>query len=254
MHQTQTRPSFTDLWQLKRWNTPTLYNGWEQITRHDPTRDGINLEEVRDFMPQMPPLVGFAVTLVIEPSNPKHAQGDRDTWSEYRRYIAEQPGPKVAVVQDLDKPATIGAVFGEVNSNIHKSLGCNGVIVDGAVRDVEEMFGVGFKALARRLAVGHGYGVPVSWGEPVEVFGQRVEPGQLIHGDKHGFLAVTFEDEARLLEAARFMDEQECETVIRAGHRTEGMSKLEICDAIDAAGRRFGDLAKAKFGGDGGEW
>ena len=24
-----------DLLRLKRWNTPTIYNGWEQITRHD---------------------------------------------------------------------------------------------------------------------------------------------------------------------------------------------------------------------------
>ena len=28
------------------------------------------------------------------------------------------------------------------------------------------------------------------WGEPVEVFGQRVEPGQLVHADKHGFIAI----------------------------------------------------------------
>ena len=30
-----------DLLQLKRWNTPTIYNGWEQITKHDRTRNGI---------------------------------------------------------------------------------------------------------------------------------------------------------------------------------------------------------------------
>ena len=29
-----------------------------------------------------------------------------------------------------------------------------------------------------------------SWGKPVEVFGQRVEPGQLVHADKHGFIAI----------------------------------------------------------------
>ena len=57
-----------DLLQLKRWNTPTIYNGWEQITSHDVTAAGINLEETRDFMPQMGPMVGYAVTLVIEPS------------------------------------------------------------------------------------------------------------------------------------------------------------------------------------------
>ena len=42
----------SDLLQLKRWNTPTIYNGWEQITKRDPAADGFNLEETRDFMPQ----------------------------------------------------------------------------------------------------------------------------------------------------------------------------------------------------------
>jgi len=47
-----------ELLQLKRWNTPTIYNGWEQITRHDIAADGFDLEECRDFMPQMGPMVG----------------------------------------------------------------------------------------------------------------------------------------------------------------------------------------------------
>ena len=54
-----------DLLQLKRWNTPTIYNGWEQITKHDTAADGFNLEEVRDFMPQMGVMVGYAVTVVL---------------------------------------------------------------------------------------------------------------------------------------------------------------------------------------------
>lgn len=31
----------SELLQLKRWNTPTIYNGWEQITRHDPATDAL---------------------------------------------------------------------------------------------------------------------------------------------------------------------------------------------------------------------
>ena len=66
------RLSHAELLQLKRWNTPTIYNGWEQITRRDRTRDAINLEETRDFMPQMGPMIGYAVTVVVEPSNAEH--------------------------------------------------------------------------------------------------------------------------------------------------------------------------------------
>ena len=64
-----------ELLELKRWNTPTIYNGREQITHRDRTRDGINLEGTHDFMPAMGPMVGYAVTVVVEPSNPAH----RDT-------------------------------------------------------------------------------------------------------------------------------------------------------------------------------
>jgi len=48
--------SHGDLLRLKRWNTPTIYNGWKQITKHNSAADAFNLEEVRDFMPQMGPI------------------------------------------------------------------------------------------------------------------------------------------------------------------------------------------------------
>jgi 4-hydroxy-4-methyl-2-oxoglutarate aldolase len=31
-----------ELLQLRRWNTPTIYNGWERITRHDVAAAGFN--------------------------------------------------------------------------------------------------------------------------------------------------------------------------------------------------------------------
>ena len=100
----------SELLQLKRWNTPTIYNGWEQLTKHNAARDAFNLEETRDFMPQMGPMVGYAVTVVIEPSNAAHKQ-NTNAWADYRRYIASLEGPKIVVVQALDKPHVIGAFW-----------------------------------------------------------------------------------------------------------------------------------------------
>lgn len=85
----------SDLLQLKRWNTPTIYNGWEQITRRDPAAAAFNLEETRDFMPQMGPMVGYAVTVVIQPSQKEHRETNPDAWNAYRRYVAGIPGPKI---------------------------------------------------------------------------------------------------------------------------------------------------------------
>ena len=249
---TPTQISHADMLRLKRWNTPTLYNGWEQITRRDIATDGFNLEETRDFMPQMGPMIGRAVTVVIEPSNPAHTQNAAVAWRAYREYLVSVPGPKIVVVQDLDKPRTIGAFWGEVNSNVHRALGCVGTITDGAVRDLDEMTNAGFKALARRLCVGHAHVTPVRWNVPVEVFGRVVEPGRLIHADKHGFLVVPPEDEARLPEAAAFMDANECHTVIPAA-RQAGRPLGQIIDDLAAAGAAFSQAARGKFGRTG-EW
>ena len=199
---------------MKRWNTPTIYNGWEQITTHDIAKECFNKEETWDFTPQMGPMTGYAVTVVIEPSNAEHKKANTNAWNEYREYIASVQGPKIVIVQDLDKPAVIGSFWGEVSSNIHRSLGCVGTIVDGAIRDVDEMCNVGFKAIARRMCISHAHNYPIRWNCEVEVFGCTIKPGQLIHADKHGFLAVPPGDEVRLLEAAYFMDCNECKTLI----------------------------------------
>ncbi len=242
-----------ELLRLKRWNTPTIYNGWEQFTQHDAAADAFNLEEVRDYMPQMGPMVGYAVTVVIEPSNLAHKKNGATQWSDYRRYVASVPGPKIVVVQDLDKPHVIGSLWGEVNANNHHALGCVGTITDGAIRDLDEMCNAGFKGMARRLCVGHAHATPVRWGCEVEVFGRRIQPGQLIHADKHGFLAIPLGEEKRLLEAAAFMDANECNTMIAAARGSRGEPMENVLAAMDAAGRAFGEAAKATFGRKG-EW
>jgi regulator of RNase E activity RraA len=236
-----------DLLQLKRWNTPTIFNGWEQITRQDHCRDAVNVEETRDFMPQMGPMVGYAVTLVVEPGNPAHRKARPDAIAEYRRYIASVPGPKIVVVQDLEKPRTIGSFWGEVNANIHRALGCVGTITDGAIRDLDEMTNAGFKALARRLCVGHAAVYPVRFNCEVEVFGRAVAPGDLIHADKHGFIVIAPEEQSQLLEAARFMDANECQTIIPAARETAGKTTEEVLAQLALASQQFARNARDRF-------
>jgi 4-hydroxy-4-methyl-2-oxoglutarate aldolase len=245
---TQSLLTHAELLQLKRWNTPTIYNGWEQITRHDTAKEAFNLEETHDFMPHIGPMVGYAVTVVCEPSNPDHPRSNPTAASEYRRYVAGVPGPKIVVVQDLDKPEVYGAFWGEVNANTHRALGCVGTITDGAIRDLDEMNNAGFKALARRLCVGHAHSTPVRWNCEVEVFGTRIQPGQLIHADKHGFLAIPSSDVPLLLDAARFMDANECSTVIAAARESAGKTAEELLSALDQASDAFRAAARERYG------
>jgi regulator of RNase E activity RraA len=239
-----------DLLKLKRWNTPSVYNGWEQITKHS-RLSGFNLDETRDFMPETGPMTGYAVTVTIKPSEPA---ADPELWNKYRSYLAGIEGPKIIVMQDLDKPMTYGSFWGEVTANTHKALGCVGTIVDGAIRDLDEMRSAGFKALARRLCVGHAYAAPLSWGVPVEVFGTVVRTGDLIHADKHGFLSIPEEDQHNLLSSVIFMDNNECETVIGAGmafRNTDEMKKA--ADRMNESAKTFSDKAQQRTGKEG-EW
>ena len=56
--------------------------------------------------------------------------------------------PSVAAIQDIDATDRgIGAFWGEVQTNIHRALGCQGVVTDGSVRDLDQM-AKGFFVLA----------------------------------------------------------------------------------------------------------
>jgi 4-hydroxy-4-methyl-2-oxoglutarate aldolase len=239
--------SHAELLKLKRWNTPTIANAVEQVTRVDPLTLA-NLEEVRDFMPEMGPMVGYAMTVVISGGDPRARRAQPDNFQRYREYLASRPGPKIVVVQDLDKPRCFGAIWGEIGANHARALGAVGTITDGAVRDLAEMKNAGFKALARRLAVSHAHCWPVQFGVDVEVFGTAVKPGQLIHADQHGFTIVPRDAEARLLEAARFLDDAECAELLPASRGATGRGMKEILAAMKRGDARFGAAVKRKFG------
>ena len=140
-----------------------------------------------------------------------------------------------------------------MDTNIHRALGCVGTVIDGEIRDLDEMKNAGFKALARGMCVGHAYSVPVEWGGDVEVFGRSVISGQLVHADKHGFLAIPREDEEGLLEASIFMDKNECDTVIRSARSNSGKTTRAILDSINDAGVELNDVVSKRFGASG-EW
>jgi regulator of RNase E activity RraA len=85
------------------------------------------------------------------------------------------------------------------------------------------------------------------------VFGRTVRPGQLVIADKHGFLVIPREDESKLLEAARFMDSNECRTMIAAARNASGQTVKETLQAIDEACDKFDKNTHEKYGRKG-EW
>lgn len=85
------------------------------------------------------------------------------------------------------------------------------------------------------------------WNCEVGVFRRKVSLGDLIHADKHGFLVIRPEDQPLLLEAAHFMDANECNTVIPAARDCSGRSTEEHLANLEGSITQFSANVRARF-------
>jgi 4-hydroxy-4-methyl-2-oxoglutarate aldolase len=195
---TQPRHSKNELDALRQYTAPTLANALE--TFGIPPTFGYCNSSMKCHYPDMPLMVGYAVTARVStdqpPSQARPAVHEPDYW----RFIAGQAGPKVAVVQDIDDPPA-GAMWGEWNSNVHKALGCVGMVTDGGARDLDGVRKLGFHYFSTHVVVSHGYGAFIDYGGAVRVAGLVVNTGDLLVGDMHGVLLIPAE--VPLLELAK---------------------------------------------------
>lgn len=152
--------------------------------------EGFANSTIRCLFPQLPSLVGHAVTVKVRCSSPSpdgHGYLDRTDWWDH---VLAVPAPRVVVIQDADRAAGTGSFVGEVHASILQALGCAGVVTNGTVRDVGAVEATGFHLFAGGLAVSHAFTHIVEIGGEVEVGGLAVRPGDLLHGDRHGVLSV----------------------------------------------------------------
>jgi regulator of RNase E activity RraA len=94
------------------------------------------------------------------------------------------------VLQDADPKPGVGAFVGEIHATIGLALNCIGCVTNGAVRDLPAVEAMGFQLFAGGVSVSHSYAHIIEFGEPVEIDGLKISPGDLLHGDRHGVLTV----------------------------------------------------------------
>ncbi len=186
----QDQLSQDDLDALGRFDTPTICNALE-IVAPERRALGFTTEPLVCADPSRPPIVGYARTATIRamaPSDqsPAKQAGQR---TAYYEYVAAGPRPSVSVIQDLDPQPGFGAFWGEVNSNIHKGLGCLGAVTNGSFRDLDEL-ATGFQLLGGEMGPSHAHVHVCDFGIQVNIFGMTVSDGDLIHADKHGAVVV----------------------------------------------------------------
>jgi regulator of RNase E activity RraA len=71
-------------------------------------------------------------------------------------------------------------------------------VTNGAVRDLQAIEPLGFQLFSGNVAVSHGYAHICDFGDPVEIEGLRICPGDILHGDRHGILSIPRETVAGL--------------------------------------------------------
>jgi 4-hydroxy-4-methyl-2-oxoglutarate aldolase len=195
-----------ELENLKLWSTPAISNAIETF-KVRPRNEGFMLG-IKCLFPDFKPLVGYACTAIMLADHPA-AERARGATPDHWDNILNTPGPRVAVIHDLDQPRCIGSLWGEVNANIHKALGCLGVVTDGGVRDLDEVKELGFHFFAADVIPSHAYVHIVDSGLPVKVGGLVVNNGDLIHADKHGVVVIPHEIARDVPRACQEVEDQE---------------------------------------------
>jgi regulator of RNase E activity RraA len=193
---------------LRRYNTPTIANAIETFDVR--SRElGFLPHTIRCLLPEIGPIVGYAVTSKTIAAKLEPGEVDPDLLGDYLRYVAAMPGPKIAVGQDLDNPPGLGAQFGEVTATIHQKLGCVGHITSGCPRDLDEVRALGFGLFGLNPCVSHAFVRLVEFGTTLDILGTPIPSGTLIHADKHGVCLIPHEVAPKLAAACAEVERQE---------------------------------------------
>jgi len=169
------------------------------------------------------PLCGVAVTVMARPG---------DNLMVHKAMEIAQPGDILVVSTNGN---TTNAVFGELMGHSAVASRLGGLVVDGAVRDVEELIALRFPVFSRSVSAGgcdkDGPGeinVPIACGNTV------VTPGDIVVGDSQGDGVIPQQDAADVLQLVIALKDREVKRIeeIASGQ----IFKREIDDTLKSKG------------------
>jgi regulator of RNase E activity RraA len=169
------------------------------------------------------PLAGLAVTVNCRPG---------DNLMVHKALQVAEPGDIVVVCTG---GSTSTAVFGELMCHTAAAKGLGGIVVDGAIRDVDGITRLGFPAYSRSVSPGacdkDGPGeinVPISCG------GAVVMPGDIVVADADGVTVVPRAHAEEVLAAVAELVDREAKRVAEIGRGQ--LYKAEIDDTLRKKG------------------
>jgi regulator of RNase E activity RraA len=211
---------------LRRTDSCTVSNAIETFNVRM-RNEGYVQGSVHCILPDLPPVAGYAVTGRIRTTAPPIdglCYYHRHDWWEY---VSRFPSPKIIVMEDMDREPGVGAFFGEIHAQIGKALGCTAYLTNGAVRDVDAIELAGVQCFADRVSVSHSYAHVTEFGEPVEIGGLTISPGDLLQGDRHGIQCVPSDIADDLHSAISEIVSHDAELIKACQSANFSMEKLE---------------------------
>ncbi len=155
-------------------------------------------------------IVGLASTAVLR----RVLKSDARTYPNQALQILDEAPAGNILVYVLEDGLNI-AGMGNLMATTAKVRGLAGAVIDGGVRDIEEITQIGFPVYSRSVTPATSVGrlVSVSKNEPVICGGVRVRPGDYIMGDWDGVVVIPVEAAEKVVELIRQYDEKESKMV-----------------------------------------
>lgn len=143
---------------------------------------------------------------VAGPARPVRC-GQDDNLMVHAAIAAARPGDVLVLTMPEPRPV---ALLGELLATQAVAQGVAGLLIDAAVRDVEELAELGLPIWARWVRVrGAGKDVPGTIDAPVEVGGQRIAAGDAVILDADGAVIVAQARVDAVLEASLAREQRE---------------------------------------------